>query len=257
MKPKSNNYINKLIERGERTDGRKLDESRKIEIETDVIKTAEGSARVKLGKTQVIVGIKLSIGEPYPDSPDEGILSVNVELSPIASPHFEPGPPSEDGIEIARVIDRGIRESKCIPVESLCIESGEKVWRINVDMHVLDYDGNLIDAGGLAAIAALLKTKIPKLDGDNILYGEYEKDLEIRDIPIPITTTKLGKSLVIDANFQEEEAKEARITLTSTRDGNLCSIQKGGTGYLTQEEVERAADLSIKMGKELRKLLGA
>jgi exosome complex component RRP42 len=256
MNRMSESYITKLVGDEQRVDGRKFDQFREIKIETDFIKTAEGSARIKIGKTDVVVGIKLSVGEPYPDSPDEGVLAVNTELSPIASPEFEPGPPGEESIEISRVIDRGIRESKCVDLEKLCIEAGKKVWMINVDVHVLDHDGNIIDAGGLAAIAALLKTKIPILEDDVIKYGEYEKKLEVKDTPIPITTAKIAGKFLIDPNLEEEQAMDARITLTSTKDGNICSIQKGGIGYLTKEEIEKATDLSIAKGKELRKLLG-
>jgi exosome complex component RRP42 len=256
MKISNKNYINRLIANDQRPDARKFDEFRKIEIETGVIKTAEGSARVKMGKTELLAGVKMSIAEPYPDIPNEGVLSVNAELSPISSSDFEPGPPTPEGIEMARVIDRGIRESKCMEVEKLCIEPGEKVWRVNVDIHVLNHDGNLIDAGGLAAIAALMTTNIPKIEDDRVLYGEVDKPLEIKDVPIPITTTKIAGKLILDPSVEEEKAAEARITLTSTREGNLCSIQKGGNGYLTKEEIEKAADLSILKGKELRQLLG-
>jgi len=254
-KSMNKSFVTRLVGKGERADGRQFDQFREIKIETGVIKTAEGSARVKMGKTEVIVGVKMSVGEPYPDIPNEGVLSVNAELSPLSSPQFEPGPPTEEGVEIARVIDRGIRESKCMQVEKLCIEPNEKVWRVNVDLHVLDYDGNLIDAGGLAAIAALLTTNIPKLDGDKVLYGEVDRPLEIKDVPIPITTTKISGKLLLDPNLDEQDAAQARITLTSTKDGNFCSIQKGGRGYFTKEEIEKAADLSILKGKELRQLL--
>ena len=54
-----------------REDGRELDEYRDISIETDVISKAEGSARVKIGDTQVIVGIKPQIGAPFQDTPDD------------------------------------------------------------------------------------------------------------------------------------------------------------------------------------------
>lgn len=90
-----------------REDGRELDEYRDISIETDVISKAEGSARVKIGDTQVIVGIKPQIGAPFPDTPDLGVLMTNCEMLPMADPTFEPGPPSEDSIELARVVDRG------------------------------------------------------------------------------------------------------------------------------------------------------
>ena len=75
-----------------REDGRELDEYRDISIETDVISKAEGSARVKIGDTQVIVGIKPQIGAPFPDTPDLGVLMTNCEMLPMADPTFEPGP---------------------------------------------------------------------------------------------------------------------------------------------------------------------
>ena len=100
-----------------REDGRELDEYRDISIETDVISKAEGSARVKIGDTQVIVGIKPQIGAPFPDTPDLGVLMTNCEMLPMADPTFEPGPPSEDSIELARVVDRGIRESELVDLD--------------------------------------------------------------------------------------------------------------------------------------------
>jgi len=119
-------YLIKLAKQGKRADGREFDEYRKITIERNIIKKAEGSARVKIGNTMVLAGIKLDIGEPYPDSPEEGAMSTSVELPPLASPDFEPGPPKPDAIEIARVIDRGIRESKYIKLDKLVVEPGKK-----------------------------------------------------------------------------------------------------------------------------------
>ena len=62
----------KMFEQGKRFDSRKLLEYRNIELSTGVSNKAEGSARVKFGKTEVVVGVKLEVGEPYPDSPDKG-----------------------------------------------------------------------------------------------------------------------------------------------------------------------------------------
>jgi len=251
----SENYVRKLIEEDSRLDGRKFEEFRKIEVKTDVIESAEGSARIILGDSNVLVGVKLSVGEPFPDVPDEGVLIVNTELVPIASPTFEPGPPKEDAIEISRVVDRGIRESKCIDLEKLCIEPGKEVWIINIDIHVLDHDGNLIDAGALGAIAALLKTKIPKYENKKIIYEEKTGKLPVKDIPIAVTIAKIGDKLLIDPNLEEEHNLDARITITTNKNGEICSIQKGGSGYFTMEEVLKAADLSILKGKKLGKLI--
>ena len=250
----SENYVRKLVEEDMRIDERKFDEFRQIKIETNVIKKAEGSARVLIGNTHVLVGVKLSTGESFPDTPDEGVLIVNAELVPVASPTFDPGPPDEDSIELARIVDRGIRESKCIELEKLCLEDG-KVWIVNIDIHVLDHDGNLIDASALGAMAALLTARIPRVEDKRIVYGEYTGKVPIVDTPVAVTIIKMSNKLLIDSSLEEENALDARITITTNEKGEICSIQKGGTGFFTTEELKKAADLSIGKGKELRKLI--
>jgi len=250
----SESYVRKLVEEGMRVDERKFDEFRPIKIEKNVIKTAEGSARVLIGNTHVLVGVKMSVGEPYPDTPNEGVLIVNAELVPVASPTFESGPPNENAIELARVVDRGIRESKCIDLASLCIEEKKEVWMVNVDIHVLDHDGNLIDASAIGAIVALLNTKVPKYENGKINLDVKDRDLPVGDVPIAITSVKIGDKLLIDTTVEEENALDARITLTTNEKGDLCAAQKGGNGYLTTEELEKAVDLSILKGKEIRNM---
>ncbi|MEM3333294.1 MAG: exosome complex protein Rrp42, partial [Thermoplasmata archaeon] len=154
-------YIQKLLSQGSRIDGRGPNEFRKIEVIKNFIPRADGSALVKLGNTQVLVGVKIETGEPFPDTPNSGVLSTNAELVPLASPTFEAGPPGEEAIELARVVDRGIRESKAIDLEKLVIKEGELVWVIFVDIHVLDYDGNLFDASALGSIVALKNSVVP------------------------------------------------------------------------------------------------
>ncbi|MBN1358060.1 RNA-binding protein, partial [Candidatus Bathyarchaeota archaeon] len=82
--------ITEILASGKRTDGRGLTEYREIQIESGVIERAEGSARVRLGKTEIIVGVKVGTGTPFADVPDKGVLTVNAELVPLASPNFEP-----------------------------------------------------------------------------------------------------------------------------------------------------------------------
>jgi exosome complex component RRP42 len=255
MMKTSEDYVRKLVEENMRIDERKFEEFRPISIETNVIKNAEGSARVKIGNSHVLAGVKMSVGQPFSDTPDEGVLIVNAELSPIASPTFEAGPPREDAIEIARVTDRGIRESNCIELGKLCITPGEEVWMVNVDVHVLDYDGNLIDTVALGAIAALLNAEIPKYEDKKVINEEKTGKLPVVDIPIAITTAKIGNKLLLDTNLEEENNIDARITITTNKKGDICSIQKGGNGYLTEEEILKAADLSISKGKELRMMV--
>ncbi len=241
-----------------RMDHRKFDEYRKLSIETGIVKSAEGSARVKLGNTEVVAGVKIDIGDPYPDTPDEGALSVAAELLLFASPKFEKGPPGENAIELARVVDRAIRESKAIDFGKLCIEPGKKVWIVFIDIDVLDDDGNLIDACGIAAISALLSAKIPKIEKEG---DEYKVDYEVKDKPLPIkgipvsaTFVKIGDAILADPTLTELKAMDARLTVGSV-EGHLCSMQKGGDGGFSVEEIEKIVELGEKNGNELRKII--
>jgi len=185
---------------------------------------------VRLGKTEVMVGVKVQLGEPFPDVPEQGVLTVNAELVPLASPTFEPGPPNEDAIELARVVDRGIRESKAIALEKLCVVPGKKVFIVFVDVYVLNHDGNLIDASAMAAFAALLNTKMRKYelkDGEVTIKPGYTP-LPVMNHPIAVTLAKINDRLVADPALEEEPVMDARLTITTGKDGKICAVQKGG-----------------------------
>jgi len=250
--------IAELLESEKRVDERGLTDYREIQIESGVIERAEGSARVHLGKTDVVVGVKIGTGTPFPDVPDKGVLTVNAELVPLASPDFEPGPPGEKAVELARVVDRGIRESKAIDLEKLCVESGKLVFVVFIDVYVLNHDGNLIDASAMAALAALINTKMFKYevkDGKIVKKPGYTP-LPIINYPIAVTFAKIGNKLILDTGLDEEQVMDARLTMTMTKDGNICAIQKGGgSGYFTQEEIVEATKIAQKKTKELRKLV--
>ena len=249
--------IAQLISRGKRLDGRGLTDYREVQLEMGVIERAEGSARVRLGKTEVMVGVKIEVGEPFPDVPNQGVLTVNAELVPLASPTFEPGPPRENAIELARIVDRGIRESKVIALEELCVEPGKKVFIVFVDVYVLNHDGNLIDASAIAALAALLNTKVRNYE---VKEGEIKikpgySPLPIRNYPIAVTFAKINDKLVVDPWLEEEQVMEARLTITLEKDGKICAVQKGGYGYFTTQQISEAAKIAQEKAEELRKHL--
>jgi len=252
--------IMEMAARGKRIDKRGFEQLREVKIETGIVKSAEGSARVKLGNTDVIAGIKIEIGTPYADSADQGVLTCSAELVRLASPEFESGPPGEEAIELARVVDRAIRESKCIDFSKLCIKPDEAVWMVYVDMDVLNDDGNLIDAACLAAASALASARMPKLSvkGDKYEsdYTVHEGPLPMTGIPISTTFAKIGQAIVADPNIEEIKAMGARLTVgTIDKNGalKLCSMQKGGDRGLKIEEVDKIIDLAIAKGDELRK----
>ncbi len=252
-------YIINLINEGKRIDGRKFDEYRDIGIEKGVVnEKAEGSARVKLGDSEVMVGIKMDVGEPYPDQPDTGVMTVGAELIQLASPTFESGPPREEAIELARVVDRGIRESKAIELDKLLIEEN-KVWIVFIDVYILNHGGNLIDASGIAATAALLDARMPKYEEGKVIRGEWNGKLPIAKIPIPCTSAKIGDQIVIDPCLDEEYAMGGRLTVaTTTTDTDeimINAMQKGGMSGFTSEEVQKSIDMAFENSKKIRKLV--
>lgn len=243
-------YIYNLMIKGKRQDGRGFKDFRDIKLETNIISKAEGSAKVTLGNTQVLVGVKLQPGTPFPDSQDEGVIITNLELNPIASPEFEPGPPREDAIEMARVVDRGIRESGAIDIKKLCITVGESVWIAYIDVHVLNDDGNVIDASCLAAIAALMTTVVPNEQqgiGMNV-------PLAMKEIPVGVTLAKIGPKLMVDPSLDEEAVCETKLTVVSSSDGSIAGMQKMGPAPFTEAEVLEAIDMAREKAVELREL---
>ena len=246
------NAIRHMIQSGKRSDGRGLDEYRKIEFIENYVPKAEGSCLVKIGDTQVLVGVKMETGEPYPDSPEKGNLSTSCELVPLASPDFNAGPPDEESIETARVVDRGIRESKMIDFEKLCIEEGKSVWTVMVDLHILDHDGNLIDAASMAAVKALLNTKMPKLEGDKVNYKERGENLAVREKPVSSSFVKINGTILLDPTLEEEKVMDAKLTIVTTGNGEICAMQKSGDGSFNRGEIEKMIETAIKRGKEIR-----
>ena len=254
-------YLAKLFSQEKRFDGRALSEYRDLEISFDVSNKAEGSVRVKLGKTDVVVGIKLGVGEPYPDSPDKGNLMCTGELLPLASPDFESGPPSFQAIELGRLVDRAIRESGMIDLSELVITPGEKVWTVFVDVYPINDDGNLIDVASIAAMLALKNAKMPAIDKEGKIDYENKKGslpLSKETAPLSLSFFKLGDSIILDPTREEESACEGRITFGVSKWNkqymtNAC--QKAGKLPFSQEEIEKITELMPKKFDELSEKL--
>lgn len=250
-----------VISKGFHVDRRSVMEYRQLNITYNVAPNADSSVLLRLGNTQILAGIKLEIGQPFPDNPDEGVLIVNAEYIPAASPVYEPGPPDENAIELARIIDRSLRESRAIALDKLVITPGKRVWSLWVDIYVLDYDGNLIDASMLASMAALANTYIPYYEVDQIT-GSIRIDRNKKIMPLPInryvatvTINKIGEYMVIDPTGEEEAIASGSITFSVSEDSYIVGIQKRGMGTFSADEIEKALDVALNKAKEMIELL--
>ena len=241
-------FIHNLIVEGKRADGRAFIEMRDISVQTNVIDKAEGSAYVKFGNTKVLVGIKLQKGTPFPDAPNSGIIMTGMELNPLASPDFEPGPPREDSIEMSRIVDRGIRESHSIDLAKLCIKEGELVWMVFIDISIINDAGNLVDASALASIAALLTTDVPADEAN----GFAAMPLPMLNVPVCVTVVSIDGTLVLDPILDEEMVCDTKLSIITDKSGALSGMQKVGCSPLLPETVFEMVNLGREKAAELR-----
>ncbi|KAL5721213.1 Exosome complex component rrp45b [Ranunculus cassubicifolius] len=252
-----------------RVDGRRPFDYRTLTINFG---KENGSSEVQLGQTHVMGFVTAQLTQPYRDRPNEGSLSIFTEFSPMADPSFEVGRPGESAVELGRIIDRGLRESRAVDTESLCVLAGRLVWAVRVDIHILDNGGNLVDAANVAALAALMTFTRPEctLEGEDdqqvTVHPPEVKDplpLIIHHLPIAVTFAFLGDDNIpiIDPSHNEEAIMGGRMTATLNANGEVCAIQKaGGAGVIQSVVMQclriaslKAADITTKLRDAVHK----
>ncbi|KAG2464879.1 EXOS7 protein, partial [Polypterus senegalus] len=230
-----------------RLDGRSCEDYRYVEVETDVVSNTSGSARVKLGHTDILVGIKAEIGRPKLDRPDKGCLEFFVDCSANATPEFEGRGGEELGTEIANALYRVYDNERSVDLKSLCITPMEHCWILYIDVLLLQCDGNLFDAISLAIKAALFSTKIPKVqmmeDEEGTTEIELSDDpfdcvrLNTENVPCIVTLCKIGQRHVVDATLQEKACSVASLLVSVTSKGTITCVRKIGGGSLDPESI--------------------
>ncbi|KAM7009178.1 exosome complex component RRP45 [Tautogolabrus adspersus] len=253
-------FLLKAIEEKKRLDGRQTYDYRKMKI---TFGTDYGCCFVDLGKTRVMAQVSCELVVPKESRPNEGIMFFNIELSPMASPAFEQGRQSELSVKLNRQLERCLRNSKCIDTESLCVVSGEKVWQIRVDVHMLNHDGNLMDAASIAAITALCHFRRPDvgIQGDEVtVYSPEERDpipLSIYHMPISVSFSffQQGTYLLVDPCEREERVMDGLLMIAMNKHREICSIQSSGGIMLLKEQVMRCSKIASVKVSEITELI--
>ncbi|XP_005999056.1 exosome complex component RRP42 [Latimeria chalumnae] len=254
-------YIMHGIQDDLRVDGRGCEDYRHIEIESDVVSNTSGSARVKLGHTDILVGVKAEMGIPKLERPGEGYLEFFVDCSANATPEFEGRGGEELGTEIANTFYRVFDNGSSIDLKSLCISPREHCWILYVDVLLLECGGNLFDAISIAIKAALFNTRIPIV---RVLEEEEgSKEIELSDdpydcirlnvenVPCVVTLSKVGHRHVVDATPQEEACSRASLLISVTSKGTMTCFRKLGGGSLDPESIFEMIETGKRVGKAL------
>ncbi|KAM6147919.1 exosome complex component RRP45 [Erethizon dorsatum] len=253
-------FLLRAIEEKKRLDGRQTYDYRNIRISFG---TDYGCCIVELGKTRVLGQVSCELVAPKLNRATEGILFFNLELSQMAAPAFEPGRQSDLLVKLNRLLERCLRNSKCIDTESLCVVAGEKVWQIRVDLHLLNHDGNIIDAASIAAIVALCHFRRPdvSVQGEEVtLYTPEERDpvaLSIHHMPICVSFAffQQGTYLLVDPSEREERVMDGLLVIAMNKHREICTIQSSGGIMLLKDQVLRCSKIAGVKVAEITELI--
>lgn len=278
-------YLLEALKQGFRLDGRTLDESRKPHI--TLSPDEYGYVELVWGeKTKLAIRVSAEITKPFEDRPFEGIFQINTEISPMASAAFENGKNSDDEVLISRLIEKAIRRSNALDLESLCVISGAKVWSIRVDLNFLSFDGGLIDAACLGVMVALSHFKKPdiSINGEDVVVHSYDErqpvPLSILHVPICITFSFFNpfgheenikgdaneEISIIDADAREEALRDGSLVITINKNRELLQLSKNGglpidalqlmnlaqQAYLIAEDLTEKIKVLLKKDEEER-----
>ncbi|KAJ8978305.1 hypothetical protein NQ317_008177 [Molorchus minor] len=232
-----------------RPDGRAFDKFRPVLLNIGSIDTTDGSAIAKVGKTTIVCGIKAELCKPKADTPNQGFVVPNLELPPLCSPKFRPGPPSDQAQVLTQLIADIIENSKCVDPKDLCIYPDKLAWCLFIDFVCLNYDGSLIDACIIALVGALHTLTLPSVDYDPSLDNKLV-NLEDRK-PIPIHSTLISTTFVIfddkiilaDPTVDEENYCTGIVTIVLKGD-ELCCVHKPGGSPITEDDLFDCIDKS-------------
>lgn len=258
-------YIQAGAQHGVRGDGRDMLEVRPVTLETNLLPTASGSARVRIGGvTDILVGVKAEVTEPSAEAPEEGKLSFNVECSSLASPDFVGRGGADLNAELSQLLTRLYASSAATTLRrGLSLIRAKKCWVLHVDALVLDSGGNLFGALSIAVRAALRVVMLPRVvviageadDDDEIEVDEevFERLKDSRDAPVAVSLSTVGVEGVYlaDCTSEEEMCVTAAITIGVNLRGNACGAVSGGTGGVDIDTLDRMLKDAVKLGKDI------
>lgn len=259
-------YIREGFVQDVRSDGRNTEELRSIVLETGQLVQASGSARLRLGFTDVLVAVKVELGTPSLDRPDCGNIFFAVECSPCANPQFQGRGGDELGAEYAKGLERSMQAGLTgrgggLDLTALCVTSGKICWLLYVDALVLNMDGNILDALSIATRAALTDTSIPSVEVQAAEDPSDEPELEVLDdnavkldtsnVPIMLTVSQVGTALAVDLTAEEELCTSAALHVAVTPTGRLCSASQRGSSGINPGVLQEMMSKAQRLGPEI------
>ncbi|XP_012527138.1 exosome complex component RRP43 [Monomorium pharaonis] len=256
-------YLQDHLEQGVRADGRKFLSFRPVSINVSSIIQADSSALFKLGDTSVVCGIKAELATPKADTPDHGYIVPNVELSPLCSSKFRPGPPSEQAQVLSKLINIILSNSAALDLKDLCICRSKLVWVLYCDILCLNYNGSVIDACTGAMIAALKTLTLPEVNynketGVTVVHPKNRKAFTVRTLPVSTSFAVFEKQLLIaDPMDDEEDLSSGRFSIVMDDEEKICYVHKPGGIPISQNLLSKGLEMAKTRAKSIRSVINA
>ena len=216
-----------LDENGIRSDGRKVNETRKVTIKTGVLKNADGSAYIEFGGNKILAGVfgPRDVHPKHMSNPDTGILRVRYHMEPFSVTERKNPAPSRREIEISKVVKEALEPAVML----------EQFPRTAVDvfLEVLQADGGTRCAALDAASVALVDAGIP-----------------MRDLVCACASGKAADTLILDVNNEEDQAGQADMPIGYMPNlGQITLLQLDGV--LTPDEFKKCVEIGIDGCKQI------
>ena len=216
-----------LDENGIRSDGRKVNETRKVTIKAGVLKNASGSAYIEFGGNKILAGVfgPRDVHPKHMSNPDTGILRVRYHMEPFSVGERKKPAPSRREIEISKVIKEALEPAVML----------EQFPRTAVDvfLEILQADGGTRCAALDAASVALADAGIP-----------------MRDLVCACASGKAADTLILDVNNEEDQAGQADMPIGYMPNlGQITLLQLDGV--LTPDEFKKCVEIGIDGCKQI------
>ena len=222
-----------------RVDNRQLGQMRPVEIVTGYLMTAEGSALIKVGNTQVLCDASVEDGvPPFLRNSGKGWVPAEYSMLPRATAKRTPrevarGRASGRTHEIQRLIGRSMRA--VVDMAAL----GERT--VVLDCDVLQADGGTRTAAITGAFVALT------LALRQLVQFRAVKTLPLRDYVAATSVGIVGGTPMLDLCYEEDSQADVDMNVVMTGAGKLVEVQATAE-HTPFEESQMASLIALARG---------
>ncbi len=222
-----------LIIDGKRLDGRDFEELRPIKIEAGVLKRADGSCYLEMGKNKVVAAVygPREVHPRHLQDPSKAIIRYRYNMAPFSVEERKRPGPDRRSIEISKVSREALEP---IIMKELFPRSG-----IDIFVEVLQADAGTRTACLNAASVALV-----------------DAGIAMKGIVTAVAVAKVDGHLVLDPMKDEDNYGEADLPFAFViRNGKIESISLlQMDGRMTADEVKKALEMAKRGAMEIYKL---